>query len=279
MSVRKIILWAVTVFFIIYGIWWITFFFIMGNNISFAFTGMALAGGAKILEEGEFDTENASGLGVAGAILARGGGLVDFLVFLFFLTLTFIIERWFYFFFARGRFNEVRLMKDIRENVLKNNFDAALDACSKQKGVIGRVMASGIGRYKDIKGKFDAQLIKSEVQAALDEQNAMEGSLLERGLIAVATIASIATMAGLLGTVVGMIRAFSALSAKGRPDPNQLATGISEALINTACGLTVAIISIVGYNYYLSKIDKFNFVTEESSAELINLISEKEAKI
>jgi len=278
MGVRKIILWVVTVFFIIYAVWWITFFFILGNNISFVFTGMALAGGAELTEEAEFTTENASGMGIAGAILAKGGGLVDFLVFLLLLTLTFIIERWFYFFFARGKYNEVKLMKEVGENVRKDNFDAALEACQKQKGVIGRVIASGVERYKDVKGQFDAQLIKTEVQAALDEQNAMEGSLLERGLIAVATIASIATMAGLLGTVVGMIRAFSALSAKGRPDPNQLATGISEALINTAGGLTVAIISIIGYNYYLSKIDKFNFVTEETSAELISLISEKESK-
>lgn len=278
MGLRKIILWAVAVFFIIYGIWWITFFFILGNNISFVFTGMALAGGAEVEEENEFNTENANGMGVAGAILAKGGGLVDFLVFLLLLTMMFIIERWFYFFFARGKYNEVKLMKEVRENVQKDKFDEALEACEKQKGVIGRVIASGVARYKEVKGQFDAQLIKSEVQAALDEQNAMEGSLLERGLIAVATIASIATMAGLLGTVVGMIRAFSALSAKGRPDPNQLATGISEALINTAGGLTVAIISIIGYNYYLSKIDKFNFVTEESSAELISLISEKESK-
>jgi biopolymer transport protein ExbB len=278
MGVRKIILWVVTVFLIVYAVWWITFFFVLGNNISFVFTGMALAGGAELTEEAEFTTENANGAGVAGAILAKGGGLVDFLVFLLLLTLTFIIERWFYFFFARGKFNEVKLMKEVGEHVRKDNFDAALEACEKQKGVIGRVIASGVERYKDVKDQFDAQLIKSEVQAALDEQNAMEGSLLERGLIAVATIASIATMAGLLGTVVGMIRAFSALSAKGRPDPNQLATGISEALINTAGGLTVAIISIIGYNYYLSKIDKFNFVTEESSAELINLISEKESK-
>lgn len=275
---RKILLLAMTVFFIIYGIWWITFFFILGNNVSFSFTAMALAGGAELMEEGEFNTENASGLGVAGAILARGGGIVDFLVFLLLLTLTFIFDRWFYFFFARGKFNEIKLMKEVRANVLKNDFDGALKACENQKGVVGRVIGSGVERYKDVKGRFDAQLIKSEVQAALEEQNAMESSLLERGLIAVATIASIATMAGLLGTVVGMIRAFSALSAKGRPDPNQLATGISEALINTAGGLTVAIISIVGYNYYLSKIDKFNFVTEESSADLISLISEKESK-
>jgi biopolymer transport protein ExbB len=278
MGVRKIILWVVAVFLIVYAVWWITFFFVLGNNISFVFTGMALAGGAELTEEAEFTTENANGAGIAGAILAKGGGLVDFLVFLLLLTLTFIIERWFYFFFARGKYNEVKLMKEVGENVQKDNFDAALEACQKQKGVIGRVIASGVERYKDVKGQFDAQLIKTEVQAALDEQNAMESSLLERGLIAVATIASIATMAGLLGTVVGMIRAFSALSAKGRPDPNQLATGISEALINTAGGLTVAIISIIGYNYYLSKIDKFNFVTEETSAELISLISEKESK-
>ena len=88
----------------------------------------------------------------------------------------------------------------------------------------------------------------------------LETPLLEKNLIALSTIASIATMVGLLGTVVGMIRSFKAMAATGgAPDAIGLATGISEALINTAGGLIVGIAGIVAYNFYVNKVDNFTF--------------------
>ncbi|MCP4230191.1 MAG: MotA/TolQ/ExbB proton channel family protein, partial [bacterium] len=71
----------------------------------------------------------------------------------------------------------------------------------------------------------------------------------------------------------GVIRPFSAFSAIGRPDPNKLATGISEALINTAGGLAVAIVSIIAYNYFLAKMDKTSFIIEENSSEMIKILT------
>jgi biopolymer transport protein ExbB len=273
---RRIIITIFFILFVIYLVWWIVWFFIMGRNLSFVFDTMARLGGAVRMEENIYNTDHASVFGIGGAVVARGGGLVDMLFFLFMLTWFFIIERAIVYFAAKGRMSHVRLLSVINERVKKGDYDGAIAACRNQKGVVGQILAAGLGKYKLIKGQYDAATTRAEVQQSISETNAMEASLLERNLIFIATIASIATMTGLLGTVVGMIRAFAALAAKGRPDPNKLATGISEALINTAGGLTVAIISIVFYNYFLNRIDKFNFTFEESSNELLGLLTAKE---
>ena len=273
---RRIIITIFFVLFVIYLVWWVVWFFIMGRNLSFVFDTMATMGGAVRMEENIYNTDNANVLGHGGAVVARGGGLVDMLFFLLLLTLFYIVERAFTYGAAKGKMNHVRLLGAIKEYLKKDDYDGAIAACREQKGVVGRILASGLEKYKLVKGQYDAATTRAEIQQSISETNAMEASLLERNLIFIATIASIGTMTGLLGTVIGMIRAFAALAAKGRPDPNKLATGISEALINTAGGLTVAIISIVAYNYYLNRIDKFNFTFEESSNELLSLLTEKE---
>jgi len=255
---RRTIILIITALFVIYLVWWVIWAFIMGRNLSFVFDTLATIGGAVRLEENIYNTDKANVLGVAGAVIARGGMLVDMLFFLLLLTTFFIIERATTYGTAKGKFPHTRLMKMVKAALDKGDGDGALAACREHKGVVGRIATT-----------------RAEVQQAITETNAMEASLLERNLIFIATIASIATMTGLLGTVVGMIRSFAALAAKGRPDPNKLATGISEALINTAGGLTVAIISIVAYNYYLNRIDKFNFTFEESSNELLSILTAK----
>lgn len=280
--VKKIIMIVAFVFFAAYLIFWFTHFMVMGRNVSFVFSTMATMGGAVAEEEeggGEilFDTENANGMGKSGAIIAKGGGLVDFLAFLFLLTLFFIIERWITFLQARGKFSEAKLMEQVRDHLKGGRYDEAIGECKKQDGVLGRILMNGIERFKTMKGESSKAVLKESLSEAVEEQTALEVTLLERRLIAIATIASIATMAGLFGTVVGMIRSFSALAAKGRPDPNKLATGISEALINTAGGLAVAIVSIIAYNYFLAKMDKQSFVIEENSSEMIKILTGAES--
>ena len=273
---RRIIITIFVVLFAIYLAWWVIWFFVMGRNLSFVFDTMASMGGAVRMEENIYNTDNANVLGHGGAVVARGGGLVDMLFFLLLLTAFYIVERATFYYTAKGKMGHVQLLGIIKERVKDGDYDGAVAACRDQRGVVGRILAAGLEKYKLVKGQYDAATTRAEVQQSISETNAMEASLLERNLIFIATIASIATMTGLLGTVIGMIRAFSALAAKGRPDPNKLATGISEALLNTAGGLTVAIISIVAYNYYLNRIDKFNFAFEESSNELLALLTTKE---
>jgi biopolymer transport protein ExbB len=86
------------------------------------------------------------------------------------------------------------------------------------------------------------------------------------------TIASIATMFGLLGTVIGMIRSFRALAQAGAPDAIQLSIGISEALINTALGLFAAIVGIVAYNFFVNKVDNFTYMIDEASYDVVQTL-------
>jgi biopolymer transport protein ExbB len=140
------------------------------------------------------------------------------------------------------------------------------------------VLRAGLDRYSVIRNApIDRAQKIQEVQKAMEEANMLEVPLLERNLIALATIASIATMVGLLGTVIGMIRSFSALGHTGSVDAVKLAIGISEALINTAGGLFVAIFSIVLYNVFVTMIDNFNYMMDEATLEVIEVLSVKEA--
>jgi len=86
---------------------------------------------------------------------------------------------------------------------------------------------------------------------------------LEQNLVVISTISTIATLLGLLGTVLGMIRAFAAMANAGAPDSTALATGISEALINTAFGIGTAALAIIVYNYFTTRIDKLTFSIDE----------------
>ena len=120
--------------------------------------------------------------------------------------------------------------------------------------------------------KAERKDLMDETRRALQEANALESPNLEQNLNALSTIASIATMLGLLGTTIGMIRSFHAMSRAGAPDATQLALGISEALVNTALGLTTAIIATVLYNYFTTKVDTFNNRVEETSYEVLKLL-------
>src|SRR5437762_9266925 len=93
--------------------------------------------------------------------------------------------------------------------------------------------------------------------------------MLEKNLVIIATIASIATLMGLLGTVMGMIRAFAALAQAGSPDSVALANGISEALINTALGIGTSALAIIFYNYFTSNIDSLTYGIDEASYTIV----------
>lgn len=92
--------------------------------------------------------------------------------------------------------------------------------------------------------------------------------MLEKNLVFLSTIASVATLLGLFGTVLGMIRAFQAMGQAGAPDAAALANGISEALINTAIGIGTSAIAIITYNYFTTVIDGITYGIDESGFTL-----------
>ena len=210
--------------------------------------------------------------------IKKGGYLVALLIMLSIMSVTLTFERLFTLSRARGKQPLPVFMRSIRQKIDAMDIEGAAELCAKQRGSLANVLRAGLDRYAVVRSvNLDLKTRMEEVQKAMEEANMLEVPLLERNLIALATIASIATMVGLLGTVIGMIRSFAALGQTGSVDAVKLALGISEALINTAGGLFVAIFSIVLYNVFVTMIDNFNYGMDEATVEVIEVLSMKEA--
>ncbi|MCX6831547.1 MAG: MotA/TolQ/ExbB proton channel family protein [candidate division Zixibacteria bacterium] len=209
----------------------------------------------------------------------QGGPLVVILIAVLFMLLCFVVERFLSLRVAKGTASVQVFFKSLIEMLRSKDYDGALAACDKQRGTTANVLRAGIERFVTVKDNkaLDGDKKISFVQSAIEEANALEGPLLERNLIAMSTIASIATMIGLLGTTIGMIRAFAATgsAAGGVIDATSLATGISEALVNTAGGLISGILGIFFYNFFVNKVDAFNYTTDEAVYEVIQLFKEQ----
>lgn len=213
----------------------------------------------------------------------QGGPLVVLLIMILIMLLVFVIERYISLYAnAKGKSSVQVFFKKLITLLQNDDYEGALAACDKQRGTTANVLRAGIERYMDVRtdDSMDAEKRLQLVQTAVDEANALEGPLLERNLIALSTIASIATMVGLLGTTIGMIRAFAATGnvEGGVIDAQSLAVGISEALVNTAGGLVSGILGIFFYNFFVNKVDAFNYTTDEATFEVLQLLKAKEGK-
>ena len=211
----------------------------------------------------------------------QGGPLVVLLIMILIMLLVFVVERYFSLYgVAKGKSSVQVFFKSLIQLIQKDDFDGAMAACDKQRGTTANVLRAGIERYQEVRaqGGLDGEKRVQLTQSAIEEANALEGPLLERNLIALSTIASIATMVGLLGTTIGMIRAFAATGnvEGGVIDAQQLAVGISEALVNTAGGLLSGILGIFFYNFFVNKVDAFNYTTDEATFEVMQILKEKE---
>lgn len=205
----------------------------------------------------------------------EGGPVVIALIAVLFMLLAFVVERFLSLRVAKGKASIQVFFKNLITMLRKGDYEGALAACDKQRGTTANVLRAGIDRFMAVREDANIEPEKKieMTQAAIEEANALEGPLLERNLIAMSTIASIATMLGLLGTTIGMIRAFAATgqAAGGVIDANQLARGIAEALVNTAGGLVSGIGGIFFYNFFVNKVDSFNYTTDEAAYEVIQL--------
>lgn len=200
-----------------------------------------------------------------------GGPLIIGLVAMSIMVVTYIIERQLSLKKAAGRGPLPKFLKSLVQNVMSNDISAAITVCDQQRGSLANIVKTGLERYQEINEKKDLTKKEKmeEVKRVIEEATMLEMPILERNLIALSTIASVSTMWGLLGTVLGMIRSFQALAKAGAPDATALSLGISEALLNTAGGIGVAIVAIVAYNFFTSKIDGMTYMIDEASKDII----------
>ncbi|MBU1936521.1 MotA/TolQ/ExbB proton channel family protein [bacterium] len=211
--------------------------------------------------------------------IRQAGPLVAALLMMLIMVIAYIVERILTLRKARGTRVIQLFFSEFSKAIRDGRLEDASNLCDKQRGSAAAVLKAGIDQYRRLAGMTDVSPEKrlSETQRAIDEARLIEIPILERNLIALSTIASVATMVGLLGTTIGMIRAFAAMARQGAPDAIQLAMGISEALVNTAGGLAAAILGIVAYNFFVNKVDQFNYNIDEAAYVMVELLKEKEA--
>ncbi len=205
-------------------------------------------------------------------VIYKGGPIVILLISFQIILLTFIVERFISIGMAMGQTRNDRFVKDIKRLVAEKNYDELLDKCDQQKGALANVIRNGIDTYQLV--VREPTLRKDQKLAAIErdfeEATQLEIPQLNRNMIIIATLASISTLIGLLGTVTGMIRAFSALARVGAPDAVGLAGGISQALVTTALGISTAAVAIVFYNYFSNRIEKITYAIDEAVFSIMN---------
>ena len=200
----------------------------------------------------------------------QGGFVVPILMATLLTLLCFIIERTMTVFKAKGKVASGEFVRKVQYHLANKNIDAALSECDKQSGSVGNVMRAGLVKYRDMTNNHDLMSDQKvlSIQKEIEEATALELPMLEKNLVFLSTIASCATLLGLFGTVMGMIRSFAAMAQAGAPDATALAGGISEALINTALGISTSFIAIVAYNFFTTIIDGITFGIDESGFTL-----------
>jgi biopolymer transport protein ExbB len=201
----------------------------------------------------------------------EGGIIVPILIGALLTVLTFVIERLLTVTKATGKGSIAEFIRRVQYHLANRDVDKAMAECDRQKGSVGNVMKAGLRKYKEMIGNTELTTEQKvlNIQKEVEEATALELPMLEKNLVFLSTIASVATLLGLLGTVIGMIRSFAALGESGGGEAAQkLSQGISEALYNTALGIGTSAIAIIMYNVFTTRIDAITYGIDESGFTL-----------
>jgi len=202
------------------------------------------------------------------SIIQKGGPIMYLIIASSILAMAVVIERLVHLY--RAQIDTREFMHTISSTVKRNRIVDAIEICDRTPGPIARILKAGIIKH---------DRPRSEIKEAIEDNALFEVPRLEKNLGVLATIAHIAPLLGLLGTVTGMVRAFQVIQEKATAmhavSPGDLAGGIWEALLTTVGGLIVAIPTFIAYNYLVSRVDGFILDMEHAATELVNLLSQK----
>ncbi|MGL4383709.1 MAG: MotA/TolQ/ExbB proton channel family protein [Flavobacterium sp.] len=205
------------------------------------------------------------------AMVYKGGPIVPVLMGLLLMVIVFSFERYMVITKAAGKGNLDTFMKKVQGDIKEGKIDEAIAACDKQKGSVANAIKSALVKYQDVKKEgFNSEEASETIHKEIEEATSLEMPMLEKNMTIISSLVSLGTLAGLLGTVTGMIKAFGALATAGTPDQAALANGISEALINTATGISTSVLAIISYNFFTSKIDDLTYSIDEAGTTIVN---------
>ena len=204
-------------------------------------------------------------------MIQKGGPVMWPIILCSILAFAILLERLYN--LNRAKIDTVDFMNRIGATLKRNKIMEAIEMCNNTPGPIAQIMKAGILKH---------DRPRQEVREAIEDAGVHEVPRLEKNLSALATIAHISPLLGLLGTVTGMVRCFQVIQEKSTSlspvNPGDLAGGIWEALITTVAGLIVAIPTYVAYNYLVSRVDNFVLEMEKAATELMNILATRDDK-
>jgi biopolymer transport protein ExbB/TolQ len=191
------------------------------------------------------------------------------------------IERYYTFSQARkqSKLYAPQVAKHLKDGRLKDAL-AVSQAKTYQYSHLAKVVLAGLQEYQfqqDTGGTLNRDDVVDTVRRAIQRATALTSSDLKKGIASLATIGSTAPFVGLLGTVVGVISAFTGIATTGLGGLGAVSAGIAEALVETALGLVVAIPAVWMYNYFTNRLESFNIEMDNSSSELVDYFIKKTA--
>lgn len=192
-----------------------------------------------------------------------GGGMMYALLLASLLGLGVIIAKMYILWVARRDTN--RILTDVTEMATSGRLDDALAYLEKTPGPVSAILLAGLNRIRERRAGRD-------VEQAMTTTGKIELGFLERGMVVLATVATVAPLMGFLGTVWGMIAAFAAIELAGQVEAGLVAAGIKIALITTAAGLVIAIPVNIAYNYFVTRIDRLIIDMEQGTNTVLNLM-------
>lgn len=211
------------------------------------------------------DPENGNALNFMGVIF-KGGIIIPFLMSFFLMDFVFGIDRFFALRKAKGKGSTKNFVLEVKQLLNDNKINEAMDLCDEQQGSLGNVVKEGLTTYRNLANDttMDKEQKMFALTKALEEATTLEMPGLEKNTNIISTIAVVGTLIALMGTVIGMIKAFFALGeGGGTPDAAKLSEGIAEALINTGTGIGASALAIIIYNMITNSIDDLTFKIDE----------------
>jgi len=201
----------------------------------------------------------------AWSLIKSGGPIMAPIILCSVFALGIVIEKLLY--FSHIKTNVMRLKRQVFDRIKSNRIKESIELCDANRSPVAKILKAGIL-------KFGAP--REEIKESMEDISLFEIPKLESRLSALATIAHISPLLGLLGTVTGMTASFHTIQVRAASlnpvTPGDLAGGIGEALLTTVAGLMVAIPTFVAYNYFVHRTNHFVLEMERCATELVNFI-------
>jgi biopolymer transport protein ExbB len=199
--------------------------------------------------------------------LSQGGAILWLILLASAVALAVVVERLLH--LHRAQINSTEFLNGVRNVLKRDNVVEAISICDATPGPVARLVKTAI---------LKRELGRDRVREALEEAGLTEVPRLEANLALLATIAQIAPLLGLLGTVVGFIRIYAKMEAAGlHAQVSQLSQGIWQALICMAAGLAVAVPCYAAYNYLVSRVNAVVLDMERTATEIVNIVTDPNA--